>query len=121
MKKLLLALLLASTLAACAWWQRNESKINCAVITSVENASQLRAIIVSCAAVNTNAANILPCIANAVGSQWASDVWNCFAGSIAGLTTCPAAAPAMTAAAPDGTKARLREALEARGTRFSNP
>jgi hypothetical protein len=104
-----------ATLAGCAWWQNNKGKINCAVITTVENAPALIGIVTTCAAVATNVAAVLPCIEGAAGSEWAADVVACFAGDVAGLTSCPAARGTLRAAPVDaGAQAKLRAAVQAK-------
>lgn len=107
-------------LAACAWWQKHSSQINCAAITTVENAPQLLTIVTACTEIATTPAAIIPCIESAAGSKWAGDVIACFSGSVAGLTRCPAAeavAPKMLSST--NSQNRLREAVQQANYQFA--
>ncbi len=115
---------LSVALVSCAFWQKHRTEIQCAAITTVENAPQLVTIVQVCASIAVNVTSVVPCIEAAAGSAWASDVVACFAGHAAGLTTCPSAAAStslratpLTAVAHD----RLRAAVQAQGYNFAGP
>lgn len=116
MRRFLLALFVTLPLLAtvsCSWWQKHGSEVSCAAITTVQNAPQLMEIVIQCTSISVSPANIIPCIESAAGSKWASDVIQCFAGTVGGVTSCPAvplgAAPSLE------LRQRMKAAIEEKG------
>ena len=116
MKRIILSVVVLASIASCTWWQTNKGKINCAAITTVQNAPALITIVTECAAIAVSSAAILPCIEAAAGSQWASDVVACFSADAAGIVSCPAAKTVTLKASPMSAdaQANLRAAVQAK-------
>jgi hypothetical protein len=101
---LIFAAVFASTLTACAWWQKHEGQFDCAALATVNDSASLLAIVEACAVVAVAPANILACVEGAAGSQWTTDVLKCFVAAQAGKATCPAFSAAKVAKARGGGK-----------------
>ena len=85
---LVLSLLLPS-LPGCAWFQRHEPSIDCAVLAAVEDAPQLVGVVESCMTIAVTQAAIVPCVEGAASSKWTNDVIGCFTQSAQGRAKCP--------------------------------
>lgn len=98
----------------CAWWQKNQSKFECAGIVSVKDAPQLITIVNQCATIAVSWVNVLPCIRATAGTTWPDDVIACFASSQAGRASCPAANTGKLGAAPipSAAQEKLRAAVD---------
>lgn len=118
--KLITVVTLALSLSSCAWFQKNESKIACAAITTVQDLPELIQIVESCAAIATGPAAVLPCVTGAAASKWPEEVIACISGSVAGKTSCPAMSslPPRASKVDEAAMAKLKKAVEDKGYRF---
>lgn len=104
----------------CAWWQKNGKAIECAGLTTIENAPQLVNIVSACATVAVTVEAIIPCVQAAANSRWAADVVACFAADQAGMVRCSAAQHgAATSYLSADNRARLRAAVDQQGWSFA--
>lgn len=118
--KFITVVALVLSLTSCAWFQKNESKISCAAVTTVQDLPELIQIVGSCAAIAVTSAAVLPCITSAAASKWPEEIIACVSGSVAGKTSCPAMAslPPKADKVDEKAMAKLREAVDSSGYRF---
>jgi hypothetical protein len=118
MRRITVVVALVLSISSCAWFQKNESKIACAGVTTVQDLPELIQIVGSCAAIAVTSAAVLPCVTSAAASKWPEEIIACVSGTMAGKTACPAMAslPLKAGKLDEQADAKLKEAVS--GYRF---
>jgi hypothetical protein len=78
------------SMPGCAWWQKHGSQIDCAALSTVEDAPQLVTIVEGCMAIAVDPAAIPACVEAAAASKWTNDVIQCFTSAAQSKAKCPA-------------------------------